>query len=90
METIPYILNHDNDVIAQAQTGTGKTAAFGLSLLERLDPTSLVPQALIVTPTRELAIQIEKHLGLCGPKGVHCSLHVKVARKTNGMNATQV
>lgn len=46
------------DVIAQAQTGTGKTAAFALPIIERLDPTLRTPQALVMTPTRELAIQV--------------------------------
>src|SRR5689334_12229234 len=46
------------DVIAQAQTGTGKTAAFALPIIEKLDPKLRFPQALILTPTRELAVQV--------------------------------
>ena len=46
------------DVIAQAQTGTGKTAAFALPIIERLDPAQRAPQALVMTPTRELAVQV--------------------------------
>jgi ATP-dependent RNA helicase DeaD len=46
------------DVIAQAQTGTGKTAAFALPILEKLDPAVRSPQALVLTPTRELAVQV--------------------------------
>src|SRR5579859_859860 len=46
------------DVIAQAQTGTGKTAAFALPIIEKLKPESASPQALILTPTRELAVQV--------------------------------
>jgi ATP-dependent RNA helicase DeaD len=46
------------DVIAQAQTGTGKTAAFALPIVERLDPALRTPQALVLTPTRELAVQV--------------------------------
>ena len=46
------------DVIAQAQTGTGKTAAFALPMLERIDPLIRTPQALILAPTRELAVQV--------------------------------
>jgi ATP-dependent RNA helicase DeaD len=46
------------DVIAQAQTGTGKTAAFALPIIERLDPVLRTPQALVMTPTRELAVQV--------------------------------
>lgn len=54
---IPELLR-GRDVIGQAQTGTGKTAAFGIPLLERLDPKNRVPQALVLAPTRELATQI--------------------------------
>src|SRR5260221_12410390 len=55
--TIPALLE-GRDLIGQAQTGTGKTAAFSLALLARLDPTKPGPQALILTPTRELAMQV--------------------------------
>jgi len=54
---IPYMLE-GRDVIGQAQTGTGKTAAFALPLLSRLDPARKLPQVLVLTPTRELAIQV--------------------------------
>lgn len=47
-----------NDVIAQAQTGTGKTAAFALPIIELLEPNTQHPQALVLTPTRELAMQV--------------------------------
>lgn len=56
--TIPLMLNEQKDIIAQAQTGTGKTAAFALPLIEKLDPRSKVIQAIILAPTRELVIQI--------------------------------
>lgn len=56
--TIPLLLKGENDVIAQAQTGTGKTAAFGLPIVELLDPMPKTVQALILVPTRELAIQV--------------------------------
>jgi ATP-dependent RNA helicase DeaD len=46
------------DIIAQAQTGTGKTAAFALPMIEKLDPNLRTPQALVLTPTRELAVQV--------------------------------
>ena len=46
------------DLVGQAQTGTGKTAAFGLPLLQRLDPDQRTPQVLVLTPTRELALQV--------------------------------
>ena len=56
-ETIPLLLA-GRDVLGLAQTGTGKTAAFALPLLAKLDPNLRKPQALILTPTRELAIQV--------------------------------
>lgn len=56
--TIPLLLNNQNDIIAQAQTGTGKTAAFGLPIIEQLVPKKKTVQALILAPTRELAIQV--------------------------------
>ena len=55
--TIPVLLS-GTDVLGQAQTGTGKTAAFALPLLSRLDLTQREPQALVMVPTRELAIQV--------------------------------
>lgn len=55
--TIPVLLA-GRDVIGQAQTGTGKTAAFALPLLEKIDPNSRLTQALVLTPTRELAVQV--------------------------------
>ncbi len=54
------------DVIAQAPTGTGKTAAYGLPIIERLNESDLKPQALIVTPTRELAIQVAEAIHAFG------------------------
>ena len=59
---IPVLLTETSDVIAQAQTGTGKTAAFGLPVLEQVDPTQDLPQVLILEPTRELAIQVTEEL----------------------------
>ena len=61
-EVIPYLLGHGNDVIALAQTGTGKTAAFGIPLLQKIDPDSKETQALILSPTRELCLQIADDL----------------------------
>ena len=55
---IPYLLGNQNDVIALAQTGTGKTAAFGIPLLERIDTSRRETQALVLSPTRELCLQI--------------------------------
>ncbi|MDR0962432.1 MAG: DEAD/DEAH box helicase [Mediterranea sp.] len=57
-EVIPYLLGENNDVVALAQTGTGKTAAFGLPLIQKIDVTNRVPQSLILCPTRELCLQI--------------------------------
>lgn len=57
-EVIPYLLDQIRDVIALAQTGTGKTAAFGLPLLQQVDVKQNVPQALVLAPTRELCLQI--------------------------------
>lgn len=57
-KVIPHLLSADGDVVALAQTGTGKTAAFGLPLLQRIDPELNAPQALILSPTRELCLQI--------------------------------
>ena len=61
-EVIPYLLNSGKDVIALAQTGTGKTAAFGIPVLQQIDRTSRNTQALILSPTRELCLQIADDL----------------------------
>lgn len=55
---IPHLLEKDGDVVGLAQTGTGKTAAFGLPVLQRIDSNKTTPQALIIAPTRELCLQI--------------------------------
>ncbi|MBP6065025.1 DEAD/DEAH box helicase [Bacteroides sp.] len=57
-EVIPYLLGENNDIVALAQTGTGKTAAFGLPLIQQVDVKNRVPQSLILCPTRELCLQI--------------------------------
>ena len=61
-EVIPYLLGNENDVIALAQTGTGKTAAFGIPLLERIDTSRRETQAVVLSPTRELCLQITDDL----------------------------
>lgn len=61
-KTIPHLINNDNDLIALAQTGTGKTAAFGLPLLHNCDTNRKDIQALILCPTRELCLQISRDL----------------------------
>jgi ATP-dependent RNA helicase DeaD len=63
-QAIPRLLKEDIDFIGLAQTGTGKTAAFGLPIIERIDETKPVTQALILAPTRELCLQITTELGL--------------------------
>lgn len=57
-KVIPVLLNGDHDVVGLAQTGTGKTAAFGLPVIQRINTDRKVPQALILAPTRELCLQI--------------------------------
>ncbi len=60
--TIPHLLTGTRDVIAQAQTGTGKTAAFSLPIIERIDPTQPKVQAIILAPTRELVVQVMEEI----------------------------
>ena len=69
---IPSLLQ-GRDTVAQALTGTGKTAAYGIPLVERVDGKRLTPQAIVLAPTRELAVQIAEHLGQLGR---HRGLHV--------------
>ncbi|MEX2195174.1 MAG: DEAD/DEAH box helicase [Thermoleophilaceae bacterium] len=66
-QTIPLLLE-GRDVIGQAQTGTGKTAAFGLPLLQFVDPRDAEVQALVLTPTRELCIQVTQALRAYGER----------------------
>lgn len=61
-EVIPFLLGDGGDLIALAQTGTGKTAAFGLPLLQKIDLASKRTQALVLSPTRELCMQISSDL----------------------------
>ena len=61
-KVIPELLGGDHDVVGLAQTGSGKTAAFGLPVIQRVDPSHNVPQALILAPTRELCLQIAADL----------------------------
>ncbi len=69
-QTIPLLLE-GKDVIGQAQTGSGKTAAFGLPMLQYVDPTEHEVQGLVLTPTRELCIQVTQALRAYGSrKGV--------------------
>ena len=61
-EVIPLLLNNNIDLVGQAQTGTGKTAAYGLPLINRIEPKKKVVQGLILCPTRELGQQVAKQL----------------------------
>ncbi len=61
-EVIPYLLGNNNDVVALAQTGTGKTAAYGLPVLQKVNTASMETQAIIISPTRELCLQIADDL----------------------------
>jgi len=61
-KTIPFLLENKKDLIGKAQTGTGKTAAFGIPLIENLEQNSKKIQAIILAPTRELAMQVAEEL----------------------------
>lgn len=67
---IPHILNHE-DLIVMSKTGSGKTAVFGVSLLQLIDPEKPGPQGLILTPTRELAVQVDNDLKKISTHLVH-------------------
>jgi ATP-dependent RNA helicase DeaD len=68
-KTIPLLLDQDSDLVALAQTGTGKTAAFGFPMLQKIDINSRTTQGLILSPTRELCLQITNEMKLYGK---HC------------------
>ena len=72
-KAIPTLLEHESDLVALAQTGTGKTAAFGFPMLQKIDINSRTTQGLILSPTRELCLQITNELKLYGKhcKGLH-------------------
>ena len=63
-KVIPLLLEKSTDLVALAQTGTGKTAAFGFPMLQKIDPNKRVTQGLILSPTRELCLQITNEIGL--------------------------
>ncbi len=65
-KAIPVLLEEDRDLVALAQTGTGKTAAFGFPMLQKIDVNSRTTQGLILSPTRELCLQITNELKLYG------------------------
>ncbi len=70
-KVIPLLLKGQRDLVALAQTGTGKTAAYGLPLLQLTDPARLVIQALVLAPTRELCVQIAKDIADFGRFAPH-------------------
>ena len=65
-KTIPILLDQETDLVALAQTGTGKTAAFGFPMLQKIDVDSRTTQGLILSPTRELCLQITNEMQLYG------------------------
>ena len=65
-KVIPILLEQDTDLVALAQTGTGKTAAFGFPMLQRIDAKERMTQGLILAPTRELCLQITNEMGIYG------------------------
>ena len=72
MKIIPLILGNGNDLIGQAQTGTGKTAAFALPIIDLIEAKADHLQALILVPTRELAVQVSEEINsLRGHKNIH-------------------
>jgi ATP-dependent RNA helicase DeaD len=72
-ESVIPLVRAGRDVVGQAQTGTGKTAAFGIPLIEGLEPATADPQALVLVPTRELAVQVTGELARLGEFcGVRC------------------
>lgn len=66
LQAIPELLKNDTDLVGLAQTGTGKTAAFGLPLIELVDPADDFTQALVLAPTRELCLQVANELNAFG------------------------
>jgi ATP-dependent RNA helicase DeaD len=65
---IPLLLQEKKDVVGQSQTGTGKTASFALPIIEKIEPNSKTVQAIVLTPTRELAIQVSKEISSLNSK----------------------
>ena len=61
-KTIPILLERETDMVSLAQTGTGKTAAFGFPMLQKIDVKNRTTQGLILSPTRELCLQITNEL----------------------------
>ncbi len=76
-KTIPHLLSSERDLVGFAQTGTGKTAAFGLPIIHQIDTKSKNVQAIILSPTRELCVQIAKDI-------------TNYAKYTKGLNVVAV
>jgi len=76
-KAIPILLEQESDLVALAQTGTGKTAAFGFPMLQKIDVNSRTTQGLIISPTRELCLQITNEIKLYG-------------KYYNGLNVTAI
>ena len=88
------VLMEGRDMLAQAQTGTGKTAAFGLPMIERLDPSDRSTQAIVLAPTRELAVQVAEAIaamakphGPFGRAGVRRPAHRPAAQARSSSGA---
>jgi ATP-dependent RNA helicase DeaD len=76
-QAIPILLEQETDIVALAQTGTGKTAAFGLPMLQRIDTSSRTTQGIVIAPTRELCLQI-------------CQELIKYAAHKKGLNIVPI
>ena len=91
--TIPLLLKNEKDIVAQAQTGTGKTATFALPLIENLKPHSKFPLAIVLAPTRELVIQIAEEINslkgdteiICAPIYGGQSMELQLAKLRRGV-----
>lgn len=83
-KVIPFLLENKCDVIAQAQTGTGKTAAFGIPILESLQEKARRVQAIVLAPTRELAIQVAEEI-----YSLRLDKHLRVAPIYGGQSMSQ-
>lgn len=82
-EVIPYLLGNKNDVIALAQTGTGKTASYGIPVIQKTDASSKQTQAIILSPTRELCLQIADDLNSLPSTSTVCILPLFMAVLTS-------